>query len=138
MDSCSPSRTCSSTSSGERPDVGATGGSNGENKRSGPRKMALFFPFWVQHAESNSPSQLEESLLRVPVKKNNTAKRPRPRPLRFRNLQIPCQSCGVMQSTLKCNQPRTRSFLRRAGPRRGRCGLVAIPVPVSLSKYLKF
>jgi hypothetical protein len=22
----------------------------------------------------------------------------------FRNLQIPCQSCGVMQSTLKCNQ----------------------------------
>ena len=23
---------------------------------------------------------------------------------RFRNLQIPCQSCGVMQSTLKCNQ----------------------------------
>ena len=24
---------------------------------------------------------------------------------RFRNLQIPCQSCGVMQSTLKCNQP---------------------------------
>lgn len=25
--------------------------------------------------------------------------------VRFRNLQIPCQSCGVMQSTLKCNQP---------------------------------
>lgn len=24
--------------------------------------------------------------------------------IQFRNLQIPCQSCGVMQSTLKCNQ----------------------------------